>query len=269
MKTMREVDIVSTHNPRIKRAAKLRGSRQRAKLGRCLIDGCREIARALDARVAIEELFVCAELCDESGQGLVDRCAAAEASVFSVSRDVFDKLAFGERAEGLLAVAVAPRRGLADVQLPPNPLVAVLEGVEKPGNVGAVLRSADAAGVDAVLIAEGGTDLFNPNTIRASLGTVFTVPTACADSAEVVAWLRQCGIRIFAARVNAAVPYTQADFTGAAALVLGSEAAGLSDAWSGTDVTAIRLPMRGAADSLNVSAAAAVLFYEALRQRSK
>jgi TrmH family RNA methyltransferase len=177
------------------------------------------------------------------------------------------RLCFGERAEGLLAVGVTPPRPLDELKLPERPLVAVLEGIEKPGNVGAILRSADGAGVDAMIVADPATDLFNPHAIRASLGTVFTVPTAAASSAEAAAWLRARRLPIFAARVEAAVPYAQVDFCRGAAIVLGSEAAGLSGVWSGTDVTAVSLPMRGAADSLNVSAAAAVLFYEALRQR--
>jgi TrmH family RNA methyltransferase len=155
---------------------------------------------------------------------------------------------------------------LADLQLPATPLVVVTEDVEKPGNVGAILRSADAVGADAVITA-GGTDLFNPNVIRASVGTVFSVPVASAPAAEVAAWLRDRGIRIVASRVDAAALHVEADLTGPLAIVMGSEASGLSDAWRGPDVEGIRLPMLGAADSLNVSAAAAVLLYEAWRQR--
>jgi len=144
--------------------------------------------------------------------------------------------------------------------------VVVTEDVEKPGNVGAILRSADAVGADAV-IAVGGTDLFNPNVIRASIGTVFSVPVASAPAADVAAWLREAGVRIVTSRVDAADLHVEADLTGALAIVLGSEATGLSDAWRSSDVAAVRLPMLGVADSLNVSAAAAVLLYEAWRQR--
>jgi TrmH family RNA methyltransferase len=176
-------------------------------------------------------------------------------------------LAFGERAEGVLGVAVARTPTLRDLKLPANPLIAVLEGVEKPGNLGAVLRSADGAGVSAVIVADGVSDLYNPNTIRGSLGTVFSLPMAVATSREAIAWLRHQGIRMCAAWVDAPVDYTAVDYRGAVALVLGSEAQGLSDIWSVDDVVRIRLPMLGIADSLNVSATAAVLFYEALRQR--
>jgi TrmH family RNA methyltransferase len=144
--------------------------------------------------------------------------------------------------------------------------VVVTEDVEKPGNVGAILRSADAVGADAV-IAAGGTDLFNPNVIRASVGTVFSVPVASAPAGDVAAWLRARGIRIVASRVDAAALHVESDLTGPLAIVLGSEAVGLSDAWRGADIDGVRLPMLGTADSLNVSAAAAVLLYEAWRQR--
>ncbi len=143
----------------------------------------------------------------------------------------------------------------------------MLEGTEKPGNIGAVLRSADAAGISAIIVADPHTDLFNPNTIRASLGTVFTVPVCTAAAADVRDWLIGRRIGIFAARVEAEAPFTAADFTRSAAIVLGSEAEGLSSIWSGPNVTPVRLPMLGHADSLNVSATAAVLFYEAVRQR--
>ena len=149
---------------------------------------------------------------------------------------------------------------------PPNPLVVVTEDVEKPGNVGAILRSADAVGASAV-IAAGGTDLFNPNVIRASVGTVFSMPVAAAPAAEVAAWLRRQGIRVVATRVDADRLHVDADLTGSVAIVLGSEAEGLSDTWRAPGVEAVRLPMAGVADSLNVSVAAAVLLYEAWRQR--
>jgi TrmH family RNA methyltransferase len=143
----------------------------------------------------------------------------------------------------------------------------VLESIEKPGNLGAILRSADATGVDAVVVADGRTDLFNPNTIRASLGTVFRANVCEATTAETIEWLRDQSVPIIAAHLDAERVYTAADMSKGAAIVLGSEAAGLSDAWTGANVTPVRLPMHGVADSLNVSTAAAVLFYEALRQR--
>jgi TrmH family RNA methyltransferase len=187
--------------------------------------------------------------------------------LLSTSESVFRKLAFGDRIEGIVAVIRQPRQSLASLRLPASPLVVVLEGVEKPGNLGAVLRTADGAGTDAVIVADARTDLFNPNVIRASTGTAFSVPVAVGTSAEVHQHLVGAGVRLVAARPDAPTTYTDADLTGPLALILGTEATGLTGAWSGPDVTAVRLPMRGVADSLNVSIAAAILLYEAARQR--
>jgi TrmH family RNA methyltransferase len=184
-----------------------------------------------------------------------------------VTGEVFEKLCFGERTSGVVAVADTPRRSLDGLRLPAGPLVAVLEGLEKPGNVGAVLRSADGAGVDAVVVADLRSDLFNPNTIRASLGTVFGAGVVTASSEETLGWLRALGVPIFAAKPQAEASYADVDYRAGGAIVLGSEAEGLSNKWNGADITPIALPMRGIADSLNVSATAAVLFYEAQRQR--
>jgi TrmH family RNA methyltransferase len=262
--------IDSPQNPRIKAAVALRDRRDRERTGRMLIDGAREILRALRSGVAVEELFTCEELCHSSDcRAARDEARRRGVAETEVSERAFAKLAYGERAEGLVAVARAPSVGLDALagRLPSDPLVVVLEGVEKPGNLGAILRSADGAGADALIAAGGGTDLFNPNAIRASVGTIFHVPVAAAPNADALAWLHDRGIRIIAARVDGARPYTDVDLRGPVAIVLGSEAEGLSDAWSGADVEAVNLPMRGIADSLNVSVAAAVLLYEARRQR--
>jgi TrmH family RNA methyltransferase len=180
---------------------------------------------------------------------------------------VIERLAFGDRSEGLVATVAIPDLALGALRLPPDPLVVVIEGVEKPGNLGAVLRSADGAGADAVIAADPRTDLFNPNAIRASLGTIFTVPVAAGPSAAVRGHLVAAGVRLMAAWVEGSVPYTEVDLTGPVALVLGSEADGLRGTWAGDGVTRISLPMLGVADSLNVSIAAAIVLYEARRQR--
>ena len=220
------------------------------------------------AGVTLVEVFACEELCTgEEARVLLERLPDGNAEILHVSRAVFEKLSFGDRTEGVLGVAETPCLRLDDLKLPERPLVAVLEGVEKPGNVGAVLRSASGAGISALIVADGRTDLYNPNAIRASLGTIFTIPVCTATTTETLDWLRRHGLAIYAARVDGSIPYTEADFRGPAAIVLGSEAAGLSTAWTADQVTPIRLPMLGTADSLNVSATAAVLFYEALRQR--
>jgi RNA methyltransferase, TrmH family len=262
------MQITSRQNPRVKAAAALRERRERLRQGRILIDGAREIARAIAAGVRPGEAFVCPALCTTNdGQTAMHDARKAGAEMFEVAPNVYSKLQFGERDDGIIVVAEAPRRSLGDLRLPAAPLVAVLEGVEKPGNVGAILRTADAAGVDAVVIADGGTDLFNPNTIRASIGTVFRENVGEAATTETIAWLRKNNLRIIAARPDANIDYTAADLRGGIAIVLGNEASGLSDAWRGEDIVPVRLPMHGIADSLNVSTTAAILFYEARRQR--
>lgn len=260
--------ITSRQNARIKSAAKLRSARQRTKQRRFLVDGLREIGRALDAGIEVDESFVCPSLCKSvEAQALIRRLPAETCS--RVTAEVFAKLQFGERSDGVLVVARTPQRSLDGLDLPPHPLVAVLEAVEKPGNVGAILRTADGAGVDAVIIADGGTDLFNPNTIRASLGTVFGKHVCTATTEATLAQLRAWQLPIIATRPDARHDYTQVDFRPGAAIVLGSEAEGLTAAWNEPDVHGVSLPMRGIADSLNVSATAAILLYEAQRQRSR
>jgi TrmH family RNA methyltransferase len=263
--------ITSLQNPRIKNAVHLRDRRQRDKQRRIVIDGAREILRALDAGVRLVEVFVCEPLCrSDTARRIMAALQAGGVETLNVSEAVFARITFGARGEGVLAVADTPDATLG--RLRPRtkggaPLVAVLEGVEKPGNLGAVLRSADGAGVSAVVVADGRTDLYNPNAIRASLGTIFTLPIAAASAEETLDWLRSQGLVLYTARVDGSIPYTRVDYRRPVAIILGSEAEGLSGIWRGDTIQAIRLPMLGRADSLNVSAAAAVLFYEALRQR--
>lgn len=274
--------ITSPANARVKAAAKLRDRKGRDEQGRIVIDGIREIARALDGGVQILELFVCSERLDDGASRLIPRAVAAGAQRIDVTPPVMEKLAFGQRVAGILAVAQAPRHSLLEMgqvfslsargegevaNQSHRSLVAVLEGVEKPGNVGAVVRTADAAGVGGLIVADGGTDLYNPNAIRASLGAIFTLTVCTASTAETLKCLRSGGWQIVAARVDGAKPYTEVDFRRPTAIALGSEAGGLSGQWQGDDVIPISIPMLGHVDSLNVSATAAVLFYEALRQR--
>ncbi len=260
--------ITSTTNPRVKAAARLRGRRERDKLGLTLIDGVRETMRALQGGAVIQEIFIEPDLCQEQEcRALVERLREESVPIWQLGRDAFARLAYGDRLDGVVAVAETPLHRLEELILPPQPLIAVVEGVEKPGNLGAVLRTADGAGLNAVIVAESATDLFNPNIIRASLGTVFSVPVSVASTGAVLTWLRERGIGIIAARVDGSVDYTAADYSGAVAIALGSEARGLSDAWGELARASVRVPMFGVANSLNVSATAAVLFYEALRQR--
>jgi RNA methyltransferase, TrmH family len=264
--------ITSPRNPRVAAARALRDRRQRDETGLTLVDGARETWRAIQAGVELETVFVCPSLIHGPDGAAVLAALAARARTgrdvrLDVGPQAHERLAYGDRSDGIVAVVRPAQHALADLALSARPLVAVLEGVQKPGNVGAILRTADAAGLDAVAVADPATDLYNPNTIRASLGCIFSVPVAAATTDEVLAWLRRRDLTAVVARVDAARAYTDVDFRAGTAIVLGSEAAGLTDRWKGPSMVPVHLPMAGLADSLSVSAAAAVLFYEARRQR--
>jgi TrmH family RNA methyltransferase len=266
----RDEVVTSAHNARFREAERLRKAGERRDRGLILIDGGREIARAVGAGVAPVEAWVSDELDPGTeARAAVEALDAARAPIVRATSRLMDRLAFGDRNEGVVLVAVRPEANLGTLRPGERPLIGVVERVEKPGNLGAILRSADAAGVDALILADPGTDPWNPNVIRASVGTVFTVPLAVASAWEAREWLREGGVRCVAARVDAQLPYTDADLASPVAIVLGSEAHGLTDAWAGPDVTAVRIPMHGVADSLNVSVSAAILFYEAVRQRAR
>ena len=260
--------ITSLQNPRVKDAVRLRDARHRATQRRILIDGVRELRRAIAAGVPLVEVFVCEELAqgDECRQ-LLATLPGCGGEILPVSRAVLAKLAFGHRSEGVLAVAQMPHKTLAEMPLDGNPLVAVLEGIEKPGNIGAVARSADGAGLSAVIVAEGRTDLYNPNAIRASLGTLFALPVCEAEGSDVLSLLRGRKLHIVAARVDGSVPYTEIDYRGPTALVLGERDGRAHHAVVGRRRDGRTFAHGGSADSLNVSATAAILFYEAQRQR--
>jgi TrmH family RNA methyltransferase len=262
--------ITSPANPRLRAATALRDARERRRTGRTLVDGAREARRALDAGVAVVEAFVCEPLlAGEDAAAALAALRQRRIPVVEVAESAFVKLAFGDRAEGIVLVVEWTPAFLEALELPSDPFLLVLEGVEKPGNLGAVLRTADGAGVHAVIAASPRSDLANPNVVRASAGTLFAVPVASGPSEAVLAWLRARRIRPVAARVEAPRAYTDAVFTGGIAIVLGAEDEGLSEVWSGDDIDAVRLPMHGVADSLNVSVTAAVLAYEARRQRDR
>jgi TrmH family RNA methyltransferase len=270
MTAMPDPMLASPSNPRIRSVAGLRDRRERDATGMTLVDGARETRRAFESGVDVVEVFVCEPLlAGEDARAVLDALEARQVPVTRTTETAFAKIAFGDRAEGLVAVVRSPVRRLDDLSLPDDPLLVVVEGVEKPGNVGAVLRSADGAGADALIAASPRTDLANPNVIRASAGTIFAVPVAAAPTAEVLDWLRGHGVRLVATRVDAERSYTEADLTGRLALAFGSEAGGLTPAWADPDIEVVRLPMHGVADSLNVSVSAAVMLYEARRQRDR
>jgi len=262
------MEINSTQNQRVKDAARLREKRGRRTQSRFIIDGGREILRAIKSGWEIDELFVCSDWCEREDRQEILQQLGEISQRIDVSTDVMEKLSFGQRQEGIVATAQYKQISSITDLAASCTLVAVLEGIEKPGNLGALMRSADATGVDAIILADAHTDIFNPNAIRASAGTVFSVPIYSGTSIEVLNELERRSFQILATQLTASVTYSDADLTNPTAIALGAEATGLSDVWSDERVTSIKLPMHGIADSLNVSATATVLFYEALRQRS-
>ena len=262
--------LTSLQNPKVKQVVKLRDRSHRDEENLLLIEGFREIKRALDNRWNPTALFYCPELYQGKNEStLVERCTEVGAELFECSEPVFRKLAYRDRPEGLLALAPQVKKSLGDLQLPATPLLVVAESIEKPGNLGTMLRSADAAGVHAVIVCDECTDINNPNVVRASIGTLFSVPVAEAGSAEAIEWMKNKGIQILAATPHAEREYTEVDLTAATALVMGTEQYGLSDQWMKSADLQVRIPMLGQIDSLNVASATTILLYEAVRQRRK
>lgn len=262
--------IASPQNPKIKHAVKLRERRQRDREGLMLVEGRDELSLALASGVRPQTLFYCPSFFGAPNpQALMEQAREAGAELIEVSPAVFEKIAYRENPDGWLAVIPALRRRLDDLALGANPLLVVAEAIEKPGNLGAILRSADAAGATGLVVCDPTTDLANPNVVRASKGTLFTVPVAEAEGAEALAWLRARGIKIVAATPQANLIYTEADLRGPAAIAVGAEDEGLSRAWLEQADLAVRIPMRGRVNSLNVATAATLLLYEAVRQRQE
>lgn len=257
--------LTSPHNPRIKEALSLRDSDNRKKSGLFIIEGRRELRLALDSGIEVLEVFFCPELLGISD--LTSWLDKRGISICEVSPRVYDKIAFGNRKEGVLAVARQPKLSLADFKLKNNSLLVVLEKIEKPGNLGAIVRTADASGMDAVIASDSAIDIYNPNAVRSSLGAIFTTKVFCAQAKEIIPWLRANNIKIICAVPQAGLLYTGANFREPCAIVLGSEDKGLGDIWKDSADSQVSIPMAGKLDSLNVSTAAGVLLYEAIRQR--
>ena len=265
----RPLEITSPANPRVKALVRLRGRRERRERGLILVEEPLVIRRALDAGVQPAEVWACPRQLGTAAAALYAEITAAGVPAVEVPPAVMDKIAYRERGEGLLLVAPRVETRLDDLRLPDGtpPLLAVLENVEKPGNLGAVLRIADGAGAHAVLCTGAGADPGNPNCLRASRGAAFTVPAVEAPMQETVTWLERAGITILAATPDGGDPWDAVDLTGPVAFALGAEDEGLSPAWLAAAPRRVCVPMAGAADSLNVAATAAVLLYEAVRQR--
>lgn len=252
--------ITSPKNPRVKRVARLqRSARDRKREGVVVVEGCYEIELALAGGLKPLEVYYCPELAGHrSVQGL-------GVEPWVVSPEAFERMSRREGPDGWLALFPRPTLRLEDIKLRQPPLVVLVEAVEKPGNLGAILRTADAAGVDAVVVADPGVDVYNPNVIRASRGTIFTVPTVAVPSAQALAWLRGRGLRVFAATPHASLPYTRVDWRGPVCIAVGREDTGLSPLWLQEADLQVRIPMWGRVNSLNVSVATALLVYEARR----
>lgn len=263
--------ITSLQNPRIKQLVRLRDRRPRDEAGVFLVEGYREIRRALERATPLREVYFAPDwFLGENEPALLQEARTAGAELIELSKEAFAKVAYRERPDGLLAVAPQWRRRLAELHPAAGrpPFLLVVEAIEKPGNLGTILRSADAAGCDGVIVCDPVTDLFNPNVVRASTGVLFSMPCVVAGSAEVLPWLRQAGIRAVATTPSAATRYTEADLRGPLAVIMGSEQYGLSDFWLKNCDATVRIPMAGQADSLNVAMAALITLFEAVRQRS-
>ena len=255
--------IESPDNPRIKNIIKLRqSSRERKAQGLFLIEGHREIGLALKAGLEITGLIYASEY-------IKRELAIDEEKIMEVSKKVFDRISYRENPDGFLAVAKATEKKLESLELGANPLLVVLEAVEKPGNLGAILRTADAAGADAVIINDPKTDIYNPNVIRASQGAVFMVAAILSSIDETIKFFKNNGIKIFATAPNAKATYIGVNYNQGCAIVLGSENRGLSAKWLKAADEKIKITMLGQIDSLNVSVCAAVVLFEAARQRSE
>ncbi|MBI4930702.1 MAG: RNA methyltransferase [Bacteroidetes bacterium] len=256
--------IVSTSNPRIKNVLKLKEkSSERKAQDLMVVEGLREIKMAKENRYEIKTLFVCDTIHQKRNKEILSNIP----HLVWVSKEVFEKISYRENSDGLLALVKPNHLRLSDLKLSANPLLVILESVEKPGNLGAILRTVDAANADAVIVCDAKTDIYNPNVIRSSIGCVFSRQVIAADSDAVIKFLREKKIKSFSAALTAKQVYTKADFTKPCAIVFGTEAVGLSQTWL-SFAEQIKIPMLGKIDSLNVSASCAVIVYEVVRQRS-
>lgn len=257
--------ITSTSNPRIKALTRLKERSHRDASGLFPIEGFRAVTRAVQCEWPLVEAFIAPELAGADVETAARTLSGYGVPITELGADAFRKIAYRRNPDGVIAVGRARTASLADLNLSPNPLVLVAEGIEKPGNLGAMLRTADAAVVDALVVADPTTDPFNPNVVRASQGALFAVPVATAPPGDVAAWLRTLGVQVYAAGPEGGVPPWECNFAAGCAIVVGSEHDGLSAWWS--DERTVTIPMAGISDSLNAATAVAVLLYEAVRQR--
>ncbi|WP_293871937.1 RNA methyltransferase [Flavobacterium sp.] len=260
--------ITSSQNPFIKSLMQLQEkAKARKQSGTFIIEGKREIELAIKGNYEIETILICNELISENSPTILSLRAQSISESIEISKEVYQKLAYRDTTEGILAVAKTKSLQLSELKLPTNPLILVMEAIEKPGNIGAILRTCDAANVDAVLIANPKTDLYNPNTVRSSVGCLFTNQIATGTTEEVIDFLIKNSINFFSATLQNSISYHTQDYTTPTALVVGTEATGLTELWREKATQNIIIPMQGEIDSMNVSVAAAILIFEAKRQR--
>lgn len=261
--------LTSNQNPKIKLVAKLRDRKTRDQTALFLIEGYRELLRATEGKQKIETLFICPSLfLGSNEEKLIQTIVGRGAQVFETSKSVFETLSYRDRPDGLLAIAPQNHLGFQDLKTSKTPFYIVAEAIEKPGNLGTILRSADGVGCDGVIVCDKCTDIYNPNVVRASVGTLFTLPVIQASSRETIDFLHQKGVMIVAATPEAPLRYTDADLKKPIAIVVGTEQLGLSSLWKEASDCKVSIPMHGCADSLNVAVATTLLLYEALRQRA-
>ncbi len=258
--------ISSLQNPSVKNLVKLTKARERKAQNLFVVEGARELSLALAGDYSIEQVYVCRALFEDTRYpDFLD--SIHDDKIIDITAQVFEKVSYRKSSDGLIALVKPKSHTLADVKLLDNPFVIILESVEKPGNLGAILRTADAAAVDAVIVCDPQTDIYNPNVVRSSVGALFTVQTAICTTQQAMDWLNEHSIASYAAELEAAKWYQDVDYCGPSAIVMGTEADGLTSAWLNYATKRVKIPMCGKIDSLNVSVSTAVLTFEAMRQR--
>ncbi len=255
--------ITSTQNSKVKHLVSLKKEGRRKKEGLIIIEGQKEIKRAMEAGIELVEYYFCREFIkNKKDLNILSACHGIE-----LDTGLFKKISYKDKPSGILVLAKRPNLKLEELKIKKNPLIIVLETIEKPGNLGAILRTADAVQVDAVLLCESSTDIYNPNSIRASLGAIFTVPVVTCSNDEAMTYLFKNQINIYSAGLKARVDYRKPNYKKASAVVVGAEHDGLSDFWLKEVKESIKIPMKGKVDSLNASVSVAIILYEVLRQR--
>jgi len=261
-------EVIASHqNPKVKNTILLNKSRERKKQQIFLVEGKKEVSRALIAGYAFKRIFICQEIFDTNIREFLS-VQATQSEIYYVTPQVYAHMAYRKESEGIIGWAIPHDHSLENVELSDNPIILVVDAIEKPGNLGAILRSADAASIDALIISDTLTDIYNPNVVRSSLGALFSTQIGVGDAEEVIQWLRKNQIRIFCTALTASKPYTEINFKLPSAIVMGTESTGLSQTWLSQSDQNIIIPMKGTVDSINVSVSTGIMLFEALRQRS-